>query len=73
MGEHVMKWVIRFGPGRGRMGGVVLRPSQERRGAFRHVEIQLHPVDHFPSLLIAVFVLLAVDGLIANRLYRREW
>jgi len=37
------------------------------------LEIELHPVDLLPWHLIAALVLLAVVGLIANRLYRREW
>ena len=31
-----------------------------------------HPVDLFPWLLIAVLLLLAVEGLVANRFYRRK-
>ena len=30
-----------------------------------------HPVDLFPWLLIAVLVLLTVEGFLANRFYRR--
>ncbi|MDB5312495.1 MAG: hypothetical protein JWO38_6697 [Gemmataceae bacterium] len=42
-----------------------LKTALDRQETFRH------PVDLFPWLLIAVLLLLAVEGLLANRFYRR--
>ena len=46
-------------------------PLDKNRDLRDVIEGKLHPVDLFPWLLIAVLVLLAIEGLIANRFYRR--
>jgi len=46
-------------------------PLDKNRELREVIEGKLHPVDLFPWLLIAVLFLLAVEGLIANRFYRR--
>jgi len=46
-------------------------PLDKNRDLREVIEGKLHPVDLFPWLIIAVLLLLAIEGLVANRFYRR--
>lgn len=46
-------------------------PLDKNRDLRDAIDGKLHPIDLFPWLLIAVLILLASEGLVANRFYRR--